>query len=422
MFCTFLLTSALVLAEPKALPDHPATLDELVDVALSNNPDTKIAWWNAKRAQASVDVAKSDFFPKLDLNLGAAHGKTFEFINGPNKKYTQTNADIILSMLLFDFGARSAELDARKMALVAADWRSDFSMQEVMIQVLERGYQLLHAQEVAEASRITRDDAKKMLHVAEELQRVGHTSISDVYTSRAVLSEFEMQLAKDILDRDIQSAKLVQAIGFSADTPIQVKPLSHIEPRAQQDIATLIQLAKENRKDLLARASDLKEASYLLQKAESQGLPELSFQAKGGLTHYHHDNTKSGNYDLSLNLKIPLFSGLETIYKNRMAYSDTKTSMSELAKLELEIANQVLEASRTHEAAQQMLGFATTNMENARLAYEAALEKYKAGKEEMFEATSNALQKLASARVRYSEIKTLWLTSSAKIAYATGTL
>ncbi len=422
MFFTILLSSSLFVAEPKALPDHPATLDELVDVALSNNPETKIAWWNAKRAASSVDASKSAYYPKLDLNMGAAHGKDYEFINGPNKKYTQTNADLVLSMILFDFGARSSEVEACKKALEAANWRSDFSLQKVMIQVLERSYELLHAQEVVEASRITRDDAKKMLHVAEELQRIGHTSISDVYSSRATLGECEMRLAEDLSSRDKKRARLLQLLGCSVETTLTLAPLTPTTSFKSEDIATLIQRAKENRKDLLAKAADLAEAHANLEKSNAFGMPELSMQAKGGFEHYHHDGTKSGNYDLRLNLKIPLFSGFETIYKNRMAYADTKTSLGELASLELQIAEEVYEADRTHSASQEMLGLASSYLENSRLAYEAALEKYKAGKEEMFEATSNALQKLALARVRYSEIKTEWLMSLAKIAYATGTL
>src|SRR6266404_384881 len=87
MFIAILLSSSLLLSEPVAVPDHPLSISELVDIALSNNPDSKIAWWNARRAASSVDAAKSTYYPKLDLDLSANHGRDFEFINGPNKKY-----------------------------------------------------------------------------------------------------------------------------------------------------------------------------------------------------------------------------------------------------------------------------------------------------------------------------------------------
>ena len=36
------------------LPARPLTMTELVDIALQNNPSTKQAWWNARRAAAAL--------------------------------------------------------------------------------------------------------------------------------------------------------------------------------------------------------------------------------------------------------------------------------------------------------------------------------------------------------------------------------
>src|SRR5690606_22848139 len=98
-----------------------------------------------------------------------------------------------------------------------------------------------------------------------------------------------------------------------------------------------------------------------------------------------------------------------------------KSSVQELAALELDIALEVLIYSRNLEAANKMLSFAKVNLENASLAYKGALEKYAVGKEGITE-VSNTLRQLAAARLRYSEIITRYFTSIANLAYATGTL
>ena len=72
-------------------------------------------------------------------------------------------------------------------------------------------------------------------------------------------------------------------------------------------------------------------------------------------------------------------------------------------------------------AAQEMMRFATLNLDNAYLAYQAVLEIYQAGKERIAE-VSTAQKQLAIARVRYSEVKTHLMTAIANLAYATGTL
>lgn len=424
MFTAILLSSSLLLVDPvasKPLPDHPLSISELVAIALANNPDSKMAWWHAQRAVSAVDAAKSAYFPKLDLGLSASQGKEYEFINGPNKKFTQTGAELSLSMLLFDFGERSNEVKARLSALEAANWEADFSLQKVMIHTLELAYGVLHAQEAQAAARITRDDAQKMLDAANDLQKAGFTSMSDVYTSKATLSEMQMNLAQWQSEFDIRKGKLAQALGFSADTSFEVAPLSALTPPKKEQTAQLIARAKVQRKDLLAKAAKLQESHALLEKSNSSYLPKLSVGASGGVNDFHHRHTQNGNYALSVNLKVPLFSGLDSIYNSRMAYADTKISLQQLSALELAIASEVLTANREHEAASQMLVFSQEACENGLLAYQAALEKYKAGKENMFQEVSNALQQLAASRVRYSEIKTQWLTSLARLAYATGT-
>ena len=45
--------------------DRPLSLGELVDVALENQPATKLAWWNAKRAAAAVGNEKADIILPL---------------------------------------------------------------------------------------------------------------------------------------------------------------------------------------------------------------------------------------------------------------------------------------------------------------------------------------------------------------------
>lgn len=417
MFTAILLSASLVSADPK-----PLELSELVSIALEHNPDTKIAWWHAKRAASSVSAAKSAYFPKLDLGLTAASGQEYEFINGPNKKFTQTSADMALTYMLFDFGERSNEVRARKMALEAANWQRDFTLQKVVVKTLELAYNVLHAQEALQAAKITKDDAQKMCHAAEALADAGFSPISDVYTSKALAAEAEMNLARWSKELDISKGMLAKEVGLEADTRFELAPIHTVKTPPKEQVDVLIARAKIHRKDLLAQAARLKESEAYLQKSYASYLPKLSTTVSGGINHYHNDHTKHGNYQAALTLNVPLFSGFSSIYESRMAYADNRTSLEELHKLELAIGQEVLAAHRTLEACQDMFALASVRLDNALLAYEGALEKYKAGKEGMFQDVSSALRTLAEARVRYSEVRTEWLLSLARLAYATGTI
>lgn len=401
--------------------EHPLSLSELVDIAMQNHPETRQIWWNANRAASALGSAQSAYYPKVDFIADVSHGRDFKFINGPDTNYTIINADLLLSMLLYDFGERHAAVNAAKQALLAANWQADWALQKVMVKVLENAYSMLHSQEVLKAALVSQQDAEKMLEVAQGLNQVGLSPISDVYTSRATLAQMKMEVTQQKALLDIQRGKLAASLGLTADIPLQLAAIEGMPPLQQQHAAGLIALAKQQRADLMAKQARLAESIYVSDKTRSGYGPKISFTGRGGYDHAVHDKANGAHYQVALNLEMPLFNGFETMYQNRIACADVQTSIEDLAQLELDIALEVLTVSKSLEAAQEMLCFAEENLTNAFNAYEGALDKYRAGKERIAE-VSNAQRQLAAARTRYSDIKTRWLVSLANLAYATGTL
>jgi outer membrane protein TolC len=281
---------------------------------------------------------------------------------------------------------------------------------------------MLHAESMLEASLLTQEDAQKMLNTAKELHRVGLSPISDVYSSAATFTEMQMAVVQNRKDMQIQKAKLLTTLGLATSHSLELVKIETLPQPPKEQTQELIALAMRQHTELLAKRAQLKEAKANQEVAECHYLPKLTFGAKGGLQHYAHDETKAATYDLLLDLKVPLFSGFDSIYRNRMAYSDTQVTIEELAELELAIALEVLSSQRELEAAVEMRQLAEENVQNALLAYNGTLEKYKAGKEDMLVQVSQALQQLAGARVRLSEVKTTWLVSLAKLGFATGSL
>ncbi len=419
----FFATSFLLTASAMASLDleHPLTITELVAIALENHPSTKQAWWNANRAAAALGNAKSDYYPSLALDTFINHGRDFKFINGPDTNYTIAGANLLLSMMLYDFGERSANVRAAKMSLLAANWQVDWNIQKVMVAVLENAYTMLHAQETLLAARISLEDAERLLNATIELNRAGLSPISDVYTARAAFAQMKMELTKQKSLRTIQNGKLAASLGISADVPLELVPVDQIQPPPKQQTNELISLAYRQRSDLMAKQAQLTESLAKQAKTRASYKPKLSLDCRGGANHYFRDKTNDLQYLIKLDLNIPLFDGFERMYQNRVAFADAQISMEELAGLELDISLEVLTSSQLFEAAEEMLPDADEDLKNSTKAYEGVLEKYKAGKEGIAE-VSNALRQLAAARVRYSDVKTQWLVGVGKLAYATGTL
>lgn len=419
----FLFLSGFIHSTPAL--DHPLTLAELVDIALENHPSTKQAWWNANRAAASLGSAKSAYYPNITFNANIQNGREFKFVNGPETNYTIISGNLYLNMLLYDFGERKASVNMAKSALLAANWQLDWNIQRVMVRVLENAYATLYAQEVLQASKISLDEAEKVLNAAKELNRTGLTPKTDVYTSQATFYQMRMDYAQQKAALDIQRGKLATSLGLSAITCFQIATPPDTMPCQQVEQAEiLIETALQQRADLMAKQARLQESLFNKIKTYAAYMPNISFSSNGGYNkalHDKHQRNDTMQYQVALNFDTPIFNGFDTMYQNRIAYADAYITNEQLIELQIDIALEVLTHSRNLLAAQEMLPDAEDNLKNSIQAYEGVLDKYKAGKESITD-LSFAQQHLAAARVRFSDVKTKLLISIANLAYATGTL
>ena len=95
-------------------PDAVYGVLQVVDQALCRNPITHEAWANARVQAAQVGVARSDYLPDLNGKLAASRSRT------DGQTTNLRNASLTLSWLLYDFGARDANLEYARQLLSAA--------------------------------------------------------------------------------------------------------------------------------------------------------------------------------------------------------------------------------------------------------------------------------------------------------------
>jgi outer membrane protein len=402
---------------------RPLFISELLDIALQNNPETRTAWWNAQRASALTDLATSAYYPNVAFHADIIHGRDYKFINSDETNYTLADANVILNYLLYDFGERRATSDAAKAALCAANWQADFTLQRVLYNVVNNTYVYLNAQEQLMSRLQSLQDVRVTLDAAEDLYRVGLRSVNDVYTMRASISDMQMSIALQKAEVQIARGKLAASLGLNVDAPIAVAQLPDPQPdRAiRAGLDCLISSAYQKRADLMAKRSELVQKSALREKTRTSYLPKISFNAETGYKRYFHEHADNFNYNVGLNFDVPLFTGFESIYKNRLAMSDLQITETELERLELDIALEVLTYSHLFEAAEEVLQLANVNLDNSIKTFEGILEKYKAGTQSIFDLTA-AQKQLAEARLKHGDAKTRWYRSLAQLAYATGAI
>jgi outer membrane protein len=418
-FIIFLL--ALSCLNAADLPDHPLILSELIDIALKNNPNTRYAWWDAYRAAAAVGGAKSAYYPNVDLLLKANNGRDFKYLNGPDTSYTILGADITLSYILLDFGVTKADLQSTKSALLAAQWQNSWVIQKVILEVLKNTYTLLHSQKALEAALISYKEAETVFKASKELNIAGLVPVTDLYTSESLFIQMKMECVKQRSQVTIEKGRLATSLGLPVLTDIEIAPIEISTSPALYCISTLIDQAHQQRADLLKKRAQYDESLFIKNKIQASYRSKLSLKGSVGANHALHDRTNGAQYQIFLGWTTPIFNGFETSYQNRIAYANTKMNSESLAELELQIAQEILQNSCSLEVAKELLLLAEENLKSVTKAYNGVLEKYRVGKENIFDLSSSQRQ-LAQARLYYNEAETQLLVAIANLAYSTGTL
>ena len=344
------------------------SLAELIDIALKNNPETQKAWASTKQAQAALGIAKSANYPTLDAKGSVNHGKEVKFPNGPNTVYTFGSAELCLNYLLYDFGERSASIQAMKESLKAAHWASDFTIQQVIYKVSASYYEYLHAEELLKTYESSLKDAKLILGSADELYKAGLRCVTDLNTSKAEVAQLHMDAAQQKARVAVAYGKLMTNLGLAIEIKLQVQtsPEAIQYPLFSEGISQLIAVAEEQRADLLAKKAKLAEMAQRVKKAQRAPLPKLRGLGQGGWLEYTKHQGSGYNYNVGVALEVPIFRGFEYTYNKRLALADEEITAAELKELHEAIALEVLTYSESVKAAQESLKWSDEYM-NKRL-------------------------------------------------------
>ncbi|EMD6030982.1 TolC family protein, partial [Pseudomonas aeruginosa] len=90
-------------------PPTELSLEEAIERILCHDPQTRLAWANAKAQAAQVGIGKSAYLPRLDGRLDASRGysdmdyRDAPYLSGDGHRHRR-GASLQLSWVLFDFG------------------------------------------------------------------------------------------------------------------------------------------------------------------------------------------------------------------------------------------------------------------------------------------------------------------------------
>jgi outer membrane protein TolC len=416
--------------EPALNPVNAYSLAELIDVAESHNPATRVTWERARAQAASLGVARSELYPTLAAAVLSETSRA-EVLFG-NRFYSQTQQDfqvaLDLNYTVFDFGARSGRINAATAQLLAANFAFNDSHRNVIYQVEQAYYRLLSSMGQEDAARASLSNAQAVQQAAEDRLAHGLATLPDVLEARGATAQAEYDLQAVLGAEEVARGDLATAVGTSATTLIQVRPLEGIPtPESIGDtVDQAINRALGQRPDLMQQVAEIRSANARVKEARAAYYPALSLNANpavpslyGIQSPYPWAHTTDLTGRIRLNLQWSVFDG--GARKNRIAQARANVHEAE-AQTNVkrnQIADEVWTAYSNLNTAFRQRQAAIALLEAAGQSYSAALESYTYGVRSLLD-VSAAQRTLAQARSADVFARTQVLTSLADLAFRTG--
>jgi outer membrane protein len=414
-------------------PNKIYTLPELIDIAEKNNPETRIAWEQAKVRAAQLGISKSTLYPTVAAAVAAATSRTDIFFTPDwirQTAYTFAPA-LEVDYTVFDFGRRLDEVAVSRDNLLAANLLFNDTHRQVIYQVMAAYYHVLNAKGQEDAAEANLKNAQTVQQDAEARLALGLSTLPDVLEARSAAAQADYDLQAALGASEIAHGDLATSLGISPTNQFQVESIQSLT--IPQDLTTTVETSIDKalvqRPDLMERVAQLRAAGSELKAARTAYLPTLSFQGTGGLNKtYAQQLQQAGVYSpnqefwsAQFSLTWTLFDGFAREKRIAQAKAEQRQAAAEIDAMRDQVENEVWAAYSNARTALRQQKAAAALLEAASSSYDAALQSYNFGVRSQIDVVS-AQRALAAARTADVSARTQLLTGIAALAFQTGDL
>ena len=413
-------------------PDKVYSLAELVDLAETHNPETRVAWEGARAQAAALGVARSELYPTVAAVVLSQTGR--EEIPLGSRFYRQTQqtfaGTLELNYTIFDFGARSGRIAAAGAELLTANFAFNDTHRKIVYRVAQTYYQLLNSSGQEDAARASLTNAQTAQQAAEDRLKQGLATLPDVLEARSATAQAQYDLQAALGAEEIARGDLAAALGTRPTVAIHVQPVDQllIPESIGDSVDRAIDRAFGQRPDLMQQLADIRTANAQVKETRAAYYPTLSLSASpsaGSLYSLQQTlpwgHTADLGGQLSVSLNWTLFDGGARKNNLARAEANVRSAEAQVSASRDRIADEVWRAYSNVKTALRQRQAATAFLEAASQSYAAALESYNYGVRSFLDVTA-AQRTLAQARSTDVFARTQVLTTLADLAFGTGSL
>ena len=397
------------------------TLPDVVDLALRNNPATRVSWSQARAAADVYGSAEGKYYPSLAL--GIAGTRTIATPGRPAGERTQYGPSLSLAFTVLDFGGRSGSVNVARQTAIASDLSHNATVENTILQVEGAAFTYLSTRALRDAQKSAVELATAALDAASERHRVGLATIADVLQAQTARSDAELQL--ETLEGSLQVTRggLAVAMGLPANTPFEVPdvPVTDSVYFVTQSVDTLIEMAVRNRPELASVRAQAAAAASQIRVARSGYLPVLALSAIGANNASTVSTFAGRTYTLNLGISVPVFNGFSDHYDVAAASEQYRAAQERSELTKQQVIQQVFTAYYTLRTSTERVRTARDLLASATQSETVARERYREGVGSIVDLLV-AQSALANARAQDANARWQWRAALAQLAHDVGVL
>ena len=372
-------------------------LRNLVQTALANNYDLRIAVTRIEQSRQLAAQAKAQYFPFLNYSLGASDGKN-EFVGtvAPNGGNEQGSFLGLASVAWeADVWGRIRRLnEAARAQYLATEQARRGVMLSLVSDVAQAYFELLALDLQLEIARQTTDSFGQTLHLFTQRLEGGVATKLD--TSRAEAAQATAGASIPELERQI-ALKENQISILLGNNP---EPVTHTAKLLDQIVppdipAGLPSSLLERRPDILVAEEQMRFANAQVGVATANFFPRIGLTALFGRASSPLDSLSSGQttvWSVAGNLAGPIYQGglLRAQKRQSVAFwEETRLQYEQTAQLAFQDVANALVSRQKYEAIREQQAQAVRAYQES---VKVSLQRYTAGKASYFEVLDAQLQ------------------------------
>jgi NodT family efflux transporter outer membrane factor (OMF) lipoprotein len=272
-------------------------LEKLVEEALQNNLNLRIAATQIESAAAAAVIAGARLKPTVDLGVGAAGSGTTSGGSGDAVVGLSTTWEIDV------WGKHASGAASAEASLAATQANYEFGRQSLAAQTAKAWFIATQARMLLNLGHETVDLYQQTLDLVNTKYEVGQVTMQDVHLAKADLASAQEAVRQ--ADAADQQARRSLELLLARYPGAEIEARCDLPPLPPPVPVGLPSGLLERRPDLIAAENTVAAAFYLTEQAEAAKLPSFAITAGVGASSGVSDMI----FDLGAGMVAPLFRG-----------------------------------------------------------------------------------------------------------------